>query len=119
MRRGATMLKRMPVWMFAIVSASVVAPGALVFGQERTQPFTVHPSTQEPQRLVTLDTLKRWEKELSNWGRWGKEDQRGLLNLITPEKTKQAIALVTEGETVTLTIKTLRTTGRATGGFGG
>ena len=38
--------------------------------------------------------LKRWEKELSNRGRWGKDDQRGLLNLITPEKTKGALALV-------------------------
>ena len=40
---------------------------------------------------MTLETLKQWEKELSNWGRWGKDDQRGLLNLITPEKTKQAL----------------------------
>ena len=61
-----------------------------------------HPSTQEPARLVTLDMLKRWEQELSNWGRWGKDDQRGMLNLITPEKTKAALALVTEAKTVTL-----------------
>ena len=27
---------------------------------------------------------------LSNWGRWGKDDQRGTLNLITPAKRKQA-----------------------------
>jgi len=112
------MLKRIPVWTFAIASASVVAPSALVSAQERTQPFTVHPSTQEPQRLVTLDTLKRWEKELSNWGRWGREDQRGLLNLITPEKTKQALTLVKEGRTVTLQINPFKKTGMDTGGFG-
>ena len=28
--------------------------------------------------------------ELSNWGRWGKEDQMGAVNLITPAKRKQA-----------------------------
>ena len=112
------MLKRITVWTLAIAGASVVIPGTLAFGQERAQTFTAHPSTQEPQRLVTLDTLKRWEKELSNWGRWGKEDQRGLLNLITPEKTKQALALVKEAKTVTLQINPFKKTGIDTGGFG-
>ena len=27
---------------------------------------------------------------LSNWGRWGPEDELGTLNLITPEKRAQA-----------------------------
>ena len=52
--------------------------------------------------MVTLETLSKWEKELSNWGRWGPDDQRGTLNLITAEKTRQAAALVQVGETVTL-----------------
>ena len=80
--------------------------------------FKPHPSTQEPSRLVTLAKLKQWEKELSNWGRWGKADERGLLNLITPEKTRQAIALVKEAKTVTLQINPLKKTGSDTGGFG-
>jgi hypothetical protein len=80
--------------------------------------YKPHPSTQEPSRLVTLAKLKEWEKELSNWGRWGKADERGLLNLITPEKTKQALALVKEGKTVTLQINPLKKTGSDTGGFG-
>jgi len=37
---------------------------------------------------------------LSNWGRWGQDDQRGTLNLITPEATRRAIGLVQEGTTV-------------------
>ena len=49
--------------------------------------------------------LKGWEKELSNWGRWGKDDQRGLLNLVTTEKTKRALALEKEAKTVTLQMK--------------
>lgn len=66
------------------------------------QPFSAHPSTQDPSVKVTLETLAGWEQTLSNWGRWGPDDQRGTLNLITPEKTKQAAALVQVGETVTL-----------------
>src|SRR5437016_13029925 len=114
--RGATMLHRSRVGAFAITIAFVIFPGAFVLGQEQT--FTAHPSTQEPNRLVTLETLKKWEGELSNWGRWGKEDQRGLLNLITPEKTKQALALVKEAKTVTLQINPFKKTGIDTGGFG-
>jgi hypothetical protein len=71
-------------------------------GTVSSQDFQVHPATQAPDKLVTLDTLKEWEQELSNWGRWGPDDQRGTLNLITAEKTKAAAALVSEGITVTL-----------------
>jgi hypothetical protein len=38
--------------------------------------------------------------QCSNWGRWGEDDQRGTLNLITPEKTRAAAALVQEGVSV-------------------
>ncbi|MFN0172960.1 MAG: cyclase family protein [Bryobacteraceae bacterium] len=41
-------------------------------------------------------------RSLSNWGRWGKADQLGALNLITPQKRKQAAALVREGRPVSL-----------------
>ena len=34
------------------------------------------------------DDLADLAARVSNWGRWGKDDQRGMLNLITPEKTK-------------------------------
>jgi hypothetical protein len=35
---------------------------------------------------VTKTDVQRWMKELSNWGRWGKDDQLGALNLITPNR---------------------------------
>lgn len=38
--------------------------------------------------------------ELRNWGRWGDDDERGALNLITDEKRAQAAALVAEGRSV-------------------
>lgn len=38
----------------------------------------------------------------SNWGRWGADDERGTLNLITAEKRIAAASLVREGKTVSL-----------------
>jgi kynurenine formamidase len=51
---------------------------------------------------VTKEDVERWKKELSNWGRWGKDDQIGTINLITPAKRKQAVALAKEGFVVSL-----------------
>ncbi len=41
-------------------------------------------------------------KQVSNWGRWGKDDQLGSVNLITAAKRKQALTLVRDGTTVSL-----------------
>src|SRR5712691_4079625 len=51
---------------------------------------------------VTKEQYEQWKKDLSNWGRWGKDDQVGTLNLITATKRKQAAALVKEGVSVSL-----------------
>ena len=51
---------------------------------------------------VTKADFERWKTELSNWGRWGKDDQIGAVNLITPAKRRQAFALVKEGFSVSL-----------------
>jgi kynurenine formamidase len=53
-------------------------------------------------RTVSDAEYARWKKDLSNWGRWGKDDQIGALNLITPAKRRQAAQLVREGFTVSL-----------------
>ena len=58
-------------------------------------------SAQTPHNLDKA-TIERWMTELSNWGRWGKEDQLGALYLITPAKRKQAATLVKEGFSVSL-----------------
>jgi kynurenine formamidase len=60
--------------------------------------------SQESSRasLVTLAQYERWQVDLSNWGRWGKDDEMGTLNLITPAKRKAAAALVKEGFPVSL-----------------
>jgi kynurenine formamidase len=51
---------------------------------------------------VTQAEYERWQTELSNWGRWGKDDELGALNLITPAKRRAAAALVRDGVTVSL-----------------
>ena len=45
----------------------------------------------------TPEDFVRLQKELSNWGRWGADDQTGAVNLITPAKRKSALRLVREG----------------------
>jgi kynurenine formamidase len=42
------------------------------------------------------------EQRANNWGRWGDDDQRGALNLVTPAKTAAACADVREGRVITL-----------------
>jgi kynurenine formamidase len=64
-------------------------------------------AAQAPARpLVSEAQFKAWQTELSNWGRWGKDDEVGTLNLITPEKRKAALALVREGVPVSLSTNT-------------
>ena len=55
-----------------------------------------------PDHTVTQQTIDGWKKTQSNWGRWGKDDQKGTLNLITPEVRKRAAALVQTGTVVSL-----------------
>ena len=63
--------------------------------------FTCYPLARAQQTLTKAD-IDRWMTQLSNWGRWGKDDQLGALNLITPAKRKEAAALVKEGVAVSL-----------------
>lgn len=56
---------------------------------------------ETPAPLGAADIGAMFE-ELSNRGRWGDDDQRGTLNLVTPEKRRQAAALVREGISVSL-----------------
>jgi kynurenine formamidase len=53
-------------------------------------------------KKLTKADIDAMMKELSNWGRWGKDDQLGAMNLVTPAKRKQAAALVREGVSVSL-----------------
>jgi kynurenine formamidase len=69
---------------------AVVLAAAVAFSQAPAHP------------LVTQAEYARWQTELTNWGRWGKDDEMGALNLITPAKRRAAAALVKEGLAVSL-----------------
>jgi kynurenine formamidase len=53
-------------------------------------------------RQPSSDEIAAYLKEKSNWGRWGKDDDLGTINLITPEKRLAAAGLVRSGRTVSL-----------------
>ena len=48
----------------------------------------------------TEEEVLSYRLRVSNWGRWGPEDELGTLNLLTPERTARAASLVRAGETV-------------------
>jgi kynurenine formamidase len=52
--------------------------------------------------METEADFHRAMEELSNWGRWGVDDELGAANLITAQKRKQAAASVSEGLVVSL-----------------
>jgi kynurenine formamidase len=72
-----------------VLSLSVSIPSAP--SQSNTRPV-----------LANEADYHRAMKELSNWGRWGADDELGAANLITPAKRKQALALAKEGVTISL-----------------
>src|SRR5262249_53907042 len=49
-----------------------------------------------------MEQIRSLGKKLSNWGRWGADDERGTLNFITPEVVKRAAGLVRRGAVFSL-----------------
>ncbi|PYR36515.1 MAG: hypothetical protein DMF90_09775 [Acidobacteria bacterium] len=79
-----------------ILGAALLIGGLVVSGRQQ--------SAEQAQNVssVTKEQFDGWMTQLSNWGRWGKGDEIGALNLITPAKRKQAAGLVKTGTTVSL-----------------
>ena len=50
--------------------------------------------------MPTQNEVLGYFDTLSNWGRWGDEDEMGTLNFVTPDVTRRAISLVRDGSTV-------------------
>ncbi len=48
--------------------------------------------------MASLTDFRRVAREVSNWGRWGAEDELGTLNFITADKVAQAASLVRHGK---------------------
>ncbi len=60
------------------------------------------PSRPQSKRKLVKEDIENMMVTLSNWDRWGKDDELGTLNLITPEKRRQAAASVKDGVAVSL-----------------
>jgi kynurenine formamidase len=59
-------------------------------------------AAQRNHTIASEEDFERAMEELSNWGRWGDDDEMGASNLITPAKRIAAAQLVREGITVSL-----------------
>jgi kynurenine formamidase len=90
--------------MSALAFSRAVSKAVLILGCSlRIAAVAGDAAAQAPSRpLVSEAQFEAWQKELSNWGRWGKDDELGTLNLITPAKRMAALALVKEGVPVSL-----------------
>jgi kynurenine formamidase len=60
---------------------------------------------------VTLAEFEQIFEQVSNWGRWGPDDELGTLNFITPDKVRAAAGLVRSGRQVTMAIPVNTTAG--------
>lgn len=49
-----------------------------------------------------MERVRQLGRSLSNWGRWGAEDQRGTLNFVTPHVVRRAVTSVGEGRVFSL-----------------
>jgi kynurenine formamidase len=80
--------------LFPLVAATLLTLPALITTKAAEEPAA--------KKQLSKDDIDGMMTSLSNWGRWGKDDQLGALNLITPDKRKQAAALIKEGVTISL-----------------
>jgi len=94
------------IWSIILILTGVACtPVADESGESEAEAASVSytPPTVSPESHdLTQADIERMMEELSNWGRWGTDDQLGAANLITPEKRLEAIATVTEGISVSL-----------------
>jgi hypothetical protein len=85
----ASVSRRIAIQRIVAGTSLAVVPESFARAQDANEGAASHDATQgDFVRLMT---------KLSNWNRWGQEDQMGAANLITPAKRKQALDLVKEG----------------------
>ncbi len=109
------MLLRIALLFSVVASFSIVASAPFADDKTESAPKSKAPLSNRTGRIaigviddrvpmpkVTKPEFEAMMKSLSNWGRWGAADEMGTLNLITPEKRKQAAGLIKDGVTVSL-----------------
>lgn len=58
----------------------------------------------DQRKRYTIDDIRAAKERLSNWGRWGKEDEIGTLNFVTQEDVIGATQLVKTGKVYSLAL---------------
>ena len=86
---------RLPIGLSLTVLLVIVLAASVSFP-------TAHGQSNRNATLTTEADYQRALKELSNWGRWGADDEIGAANLITTAKRKQALALAKEARPISL-----------------
>lgn len=86
-------MRILPTVSLTILVLSLVFAASLTVGESSDSPA---------KRDLVKEDIENMMITLSNWDRWGKDDELGTLNLITPAKRKQAAALVKDGFAVSL-----------------
>lgn len=83
----------MRTYLFPLSTTAVVLTTCLLF----------HPVGAQPAApTVTAAQVDGFMTALSNWGRWGKEDGIGTLNLLTPARRLEALKAAREGVSISL-----------------
>ena len=80
----------------------MTAAAAFFLGASLMPTVACSQDTASALELMTAVEFDQMFTQYSNWGRWGEDDQLGALNLITPEKRRQAASLVRSGVSVSL-----------------
>src|SRR6266446_2067292 len=79
----------------------ILVIGLIVLGVAVSVSYAQSQNNTRP-TIANEEDFHRAMKELSNWGRWGDDDELGAANLISPAKRKQALALAKEGVAISL-----------------
>ncbi len=63
------------------------------------------PAYGQSELEVSTAEFNQWMEEISNWGRWGEDDELGTLNLITNATRRAAAQLVRDGVSVSMALE--------------
>jgi kynurenine formamidase len=92
---GVNLPRRLFMQRLAAGASLAAAAGSPALAQNAPAANAAPPP--DPQLDATTAKFVALMSELSNWNRWGPDDQTGTVNLITPAIRKAAAALVREG----------------------
>ena len=60
--------------------------------------------TTQTAKKISVAEFEAMFESVKNWGRWGKDDQRGTMNYVTAEHVRRAAGLVRTGRSVSMAI---------------